>query len=142
MAQQEAEMLSVLRQAAHSRDLPPPSSTQVGTKVVFEDEMRALGKKEEVMAEFESYFSGLVGDVEKNNQKYVAAMQQLEELLALEKETMMLKNKVATYCVDYDDDLVIFRWTNLLKKKKNITKINRYVRICAIYPFRAVQCQL
>ena len=47
-----------------------------------------------------------MGDVEKNNDKYSAAMRQLEELLALERETEEVKRKVACYSVDYDDDLV------------------------------------
>ncbi len=61
----------------------------------------------EVLEEFESYFSGLVGDVERNNEKYAAAMRQLEQLLQLEHETELIRRKVAAFTLDYDDDLVI-----------------------------------
>lgn len=67
--------------------------------------IQALGD-EEVVNEFETYFSSLVGDVEKNNDKYSAAMRQLEDLLALERETAAVKAKVAAFNVDYNDDLV------------------------------------
>ena len=58
------------------------------------------------MDEFEAYFSGLVGDVAVHTAKYSAAMHQLEELLALERETLEIKRKVAEFSLDYDDDLV------------------------------------
>ncbi len=60
-----------------------------------------------MLEEFESYFSGLVGDVERNNEKYAAAMRQLEQLLQLEHETELIRRKVAAFTLDYDDDLVI-----------------------------------
>ncbi len=81
---------------------------------MFEEEMRALvhpgadTSTADVVDEFESYFSGLVGDVERNNEKYASAMRQLEEMLALERETELIKRKVAAFQLDYDDDLVIF----------------------------------
>ena len=82
-----------------------------GGKLMFEEEMRALhhggSDTADVLDEFESYFSGLVGDVERNNEKYAAAMRQLEELLDLERETELIKRKVAAFTLDYDDDLVI-----------------------------------
>jgi hypothetical protein len=80
---------------------------------MFEEEMRALhtGSSDvtntDVVEEFESYFSSLVGDVERNNEKYAAAMRQLEELLDLERETELIRRKVAGFTLDYDDDLVI-----------------------------------
>lgn len=73
--------------------------------MMFEDDMKALGD-EEVVAEFESYFSCLVGDVERNVERYSAAMRQLEELLELEAETEAVKRKVAAFDIDYTDDLV------------------------------------
>ena len=39
--------------------------------------------------------------------KYSESVSQLETLLELEKETLVIKRKVATYSLDYDDDLVI-----------------------------------
>ena len=82
-----------------------------GGQLMFEDEMRALHHGDtsdaDVLEEFESYFSGLVGDVERNNEKYSAAMRQLEELLDLERETELIRRKVAAFTLDYDDDLVI-----------------------------------
>ena len=57
-----------------------------------------------------------MGDVEKNNSKYSAAMRQLEELLALERETEEVKRKVAGFSLDYDDDLV----SVVLAKKKHL----------------------
>ena len=54
--------------------------------------------------------------MEKNNSKYSAAMRQLEELLALERETEEVKRKVAGFSLDYDDDLV----SVVLAKKKHL----------------------
>jgi len=78
--------------------------TEKKGRLMFEDEIRALGD-DEVVDEFETYFSSLVGDVEKNNDKYATAMAQLEELLELERETARIKRKVADFQLDYDDDL-------------------------------------
>ena len=39
--------------------------------------------------------------------KYSDIVKQLEALLDLEKETLVIKKKVATFSLDYDDDLVI-----------------------------------
>jgi len=91
-----------------------------GGKLMFEDEMRALhaggsDTNTEVMEEFEAYFSGLVGDVERNTEKYAAAMRQLEELLALECETELIRRKVAAFTLDYDDDLVIILTKNVVR---------------------------
>ena len=59
----------------------------------------------DVVEEFETYFADLVRLVDTNNEKYVVAMQQLKQLLALEKETLELKTKVANFTIDYSDDL-------------------------------------
>ena len=40
--------------------------------------------------------------------KYSESVKQLEDLLELEKETLVIKRKVATFSLDYDDDLVIY----------------------------------
>ena len=38
--------------------------------------------------------------------KYSEIVKQLESLLELERENMIIKKKVATFSLDYDDDLV------------------------------------
>ena len=57
--------------------------------------------------EFNGYFDSLVEDVMVNMKKYSESVKQLEDLLEMEKETLVIKRKVATFSLDYDDDLVI-----------------------------------
>ena len=40
-------------------------------------------------------------------EKYSESVKQVEELLDLERETLIIKRKVATFSIDYDDNLVI-----------------------------------
>jgi len=97
-------------------------------KFQFEHEMRELGD-EDVKDEFNGYFDSLVEDVTESMKKYSESVKQLEELLELEKETLFIKRKVATFSLDYDDDLAseavsldLFNTgaTNLLGKTKEI----------------------
>ena len=67
---------------------------------------RELGD-EEIKKEFNGYFDSLTEDVSENMKKYSESVAQLETLLELEKETLIIKRKVATFSLDYDDDLVI-----------------------------------
>ena len=67
---------------------------------------RELGDQE-VKNEFNGYFDCLTEDVIDSMKKYSTSVQQLEEVLELEKETQIIKKKVACFSLDYDDDLVI-----------------------------------
>jgi len=73
-------------------------------KFQFDHEMRELGD-EEVKKEFNGYFESLTEDVTEGMKKYSESVKQLEDLLELEKETLVIKRKVATFSLDYDDDL-------------------------------------
>ena len=66
---------------------------------------RALG--EGAKEEFNELFDTLIVDVCDAMTKYSDIVKQLEALLDLEKETLVIKKKVATFSLDYDDDLVI-----------------------------------
>ena len=52
-------------------------------------------------------FDDLIVDVTEAMKKYSDIVRQLESLLELEKETLIIKKKVATFSLDYDDNLVI-----------------------------------
>ena len=67
---------------------------------------RALGDKE-AKNEFNELFDDLIVDVCESTAKYSDIVKQLEALLELEKETLVIKRKVSTFSLDYDDDLVI-----------------------------------
>ena len=67
---------------------------------------RNLGDQE-ARNEFNELFDDLVGDVTGSLKKYSDIVRQLEMLLDLEKQTLIIKKKVATFSLDYDDDLVI-----------------------------------
>ena len=67
---------------------------------------RNLGDQE-VRNEFNELFDDLVGDVTESMTKYSDIVRQLETLLDMEKQTLTIKKKVATFSLDYDDDLVI-----------------------------------
>ena len=65
----------------------------------------------EVRNEFNELFDDLVGDVTESMKKYSDIVRQLETLLDMEKQTLIIKKKVATFSLDYDDDLVIsYKW--------------------------------
>ena len=66
---------------------------------------RALG--EGTKEEFNELFDTLIVDVCDAMTKDSDIVKQLEALLDLEKETLVIKKKVATFSLDYDDDLVI-----------------------------------
>ena len=66
---------------------------------------RALGDKE-AKNEFNELFDDLIVDVCESTAKYSDIVKQLEALLELEKETLVIKRKVSTFSLDYDDDLV------------------------------------
>ena len=70
--------------------------------------VRSLGD-EEAKTEFNELFDDLIVDVVENMKKYSDIVKQLESLLELEKETLLIKKKVATFSLDYDDNLVINR---------------------------------
>ena len=70
--------------------------------------VRSLGD-EEAKNEFNELFDDLIVDVVENMKKYSDIVRQLESLLELEKETLLIKKKVATFSLDYDDNLVINR---------------------------------
>ena len=61
--------------------------------------------QKDVEEEFESYFSDIVCAIQQHNNKFVEAMEVLKEVIALEKDTLNLKHKVANFTIDYDDDL-------------------------------------
>ena len=67
--------------------------------------VRSLGD-EEAKNEFNELFDDLIVDVTENMKKYSDIVKQLESLLELEKETLIIKKKVATFSLDYDDNLV------------------------------------
>ena len=67
---------------------------------------RNLGDQE-VRNEFNELFDDLVVDVTESMKKYSDIVRQLETLLDMEKQTLIIKKKVATFSLDYDDDLVI-----------------------------------
>ena len=67
---------------------------------------RNLGDQE-VRNEFNELFDDLVVDVTESMTKYSDIVRQLEKLLDMEKQTLIIKKKVATFSLDYDDDLVI-----------------------------------
>ena len=75
---------------------------------------RSLGEQE-AKNEFNELFDDLIVDVVESMKKYSDIVKQLESLLDLEKETLIIKKKVATFSLDYDDDLVnlkfIIRWS-------------------------------
>jgi len=73
-------------------------------KFQFEHEMKALGDKE-AKNEFNELFDDLIVDVCESTAKYSDIVKQLEALLELEKETLVIKRKVSTFSLDYDDDL-------------------------------------
>ena len=60
----------------------------------------------EAKNEFNELFDDLIVDVVESMKKYSDIVKQLESLLDLEKETLIIKKKVATFSLDYDDDLV------------------------------------
>ena len=66
---------------------------------------RSLGEQE-AKNEFNELFDDLIVDVVESMKKYSDIVKQLESLLDLEKETLIIKKKVATFSLDYDDDLV------------------------------------
>ena len=61
---------------------------------------------EEAKNEFNELFDDLIVDMTENMKKYSDIVKQLESLLELEKETLIIKKKVATFSLDYDDNLV------------------------------------
>lgn len=61
----------------------------------------------EVRNEFNELFDDLVVDVSDSMNKYSDIVRQLETLLDMEKQTLIIKKKVSTFSLDYDDDLVI-----------------------------------
>ena len=63
--------------------------------------------EQEAKNEFNELFDDLIIDVVDSMKKYSDIVKQLEALLDLEKETLIIKKKVATFSLDYDDDLVI-----------------------------------
>ena len=65
-----------------------------------------MGDKE-AKNEFNELFDDLIVDVCESTAKYSDIVKQLEALLELEKETLVIKRKVSTFSLDYDDDLVI-----------------------------------
>ena len=67
---------------------------------------RNLGNQE-ARNEFNELFDDLVVDVTESLKKYSEIVRQLEVLLDLEKQTLIIKKKVATFSLDYDDNLVI-----------------------------------
>ena len=62
--------------------------------------------EQEAKNEFNELFDDLIVDVVESMKKYSDIVKQLESLLDLEKETLIIKKKVATFSLDYDDDLV------------------------------------
>ena len=62
--------------------------------------------EQEAKNEFNELFDDLIIDVVDSMKKYSDIVKQLEALLDLEKETLIIKKKVATFSLDYDDDLV------------------------------------
>ena len=62
--------------------------------------------EQEAKKEFNELFDDLIVDVVESMKKYSDIVKQLESLLDLEKETLIIKKKVATFSLDYDDDLV------------------------------------
>jgi len=59
----------------------------------------------EVRNEFNELFDDLVVDVSDSMNKYSDIVRQLETLLDMEKQTLIIKKKVSTFSLDYDDDL-------------------------------------
>lgn len=82
---------------------------------------RALG--EGAKEEFNELFDTLIVDVCDAMTKYSDIVKQLEALLDLEKETLVIKKKVATFNLDYDDDLVITKQAKLPIKCLQFGKI-------------------
>ena len=72
---------------------------------------RALGDQE-AKNEFNELFDDLVVDVVDSMTKYTEVVKHLEMLLDLEKETLLIKKKVASFSLDYDDNLVILILTH------------------------------
>ena len=72
---------------------------------------RALGDQE-AKNEFNELFDDLVVDVVDSMTKYTEVVKHLEMLLDLEKETLLIKKKVASFSLDYDDNLVILIHTH------------------------------
>ena len=83
---------------------------------------RALG--EGAKEEFNELFDTLIVDVCDAMTKYSDIVKQLEALLDLEKETLVIKKKVATFSLDYDDDLVITKQAKLPIKCLQFGKIH------------------
>ena len=81
---------------------------------------RALG--EGTKEEFNELFDTLIVDVCDAMTKYSDIVKQLEALLDLEKETLVIKKKVATFSLDYDDDLVITKQQNCKLNAFNLVK--------------------
>ena len=93
---------------------------------------RALGDKE-AKNEFNELFDDLIVDVCESTAKYSDIVKQLEALLELEKETLVIKRKVSTFSLDYDDDLVIVHTIKSVMIKNieisNLHVTNKYRQI-------------
>ena len=70
--------------------------------------------------EFNELFDDLVGDVVDGMKKYSDVVADLEQLLELEKENLVIKKKVATFSLDYDDNLMVR--VNFVSKHKECPK--------------------
>ena len=91
-----------------------------------------MGDKE-AKNEFNELFDDLIVDVCESTAKYSDIVKQLEALLELEKETLVIKRKVSTFSLDYDDDLVIVHTIKsvMIKNMKisNLHVTNKYRQI-------------
>merc|ERR1719427_2031762 len=79
-------------------------SSEGKARFQFESELRELGG-EEAKKEFNELFDDLEVDACEGMEKYSESVKQVEELLDLERETLIIKRKVATFSIDYDDNL-------------------------------------
>ena len=68
--------------------------------------------------EFNELFDDLVVDVVDGMKKYPEVVADLEQLLELEKENLVIKKKVATFSLDYDDNLMVR--VNIVSKYLNL----------------------
>ena len=66
--------------------------------------------------------------------KYSDIVKQLEALLDLEKETLVIKKKVATFSLDYDDDLVITKQQNCKSNAFNLVKSTNFGSYSSLKP--------
>ena len=68
--------------------------------------------------EFNELFDDLVVDVVDGMKKYPEVVADLGQLLELEKENLVIKKKVATFSLDYDDNLMVR--VNIVSKYINL----------------------